>query len=218
VSTCEVRVRHQDGRWRNIEVTATNHLDNAAVGGMVWNCRDVTERVAAARVLAYEATHDSLTGLANRALILDRLDHALARAERSGRPCALLFVDLDRFKPVNDRFGHAAGDEVLVTVAGRLRDVVRPGDTVGRLGGDEFVVLAEDIDRAETAVELAERVRNAITEPVPVGGHDVHVGTSIGIVLADDRHRPESLLQEADAALFAAKAQGRNRCVVYQRP
>ena len=216
VSTFECRFLHATAGSRYVEITASNRLRDPAVRGMVGNLRNVTDRVEAAAHLAHQAMHDTLTDLPNRALLLDRLDQALARSARTGRPCALLFLDLDRFKDINDSLGHAAGDQVLITVAGRLRAIVRPGDSVARLGGDEFVVLAENIDEAGSAQDIAERVRNSIAEPILIGGRSVAIGCSIGVAISN-RHNPETLLQEADTALYQAKGAGRNRWSLYDQ-
>jgi diguanylate cyclase (GGDEF)-like protein/PAS domain S-box-containing protein len=211
--TFDCRLRRSDGSWRHVEVTGTNLIDNPAVRGVVNNLHDVTDRVEAASRLAHQAMHDTLTGLPNRTLFLDRLDQALARAARSARPCALLFVDLDRFKHINDTLGHAAGDQLLMTVAERLHQAVRPGDSVARLGGDEFVVLAENVDPA-TALTIAHRVRAIIAQPVALSHRAVLVTCSVGIALSD-RYAPEALLQEADMAVYRSKAMGGNRLEVY---
>jgi diguanylate cyclase (GGDEF)-like protein/PAS domain S-box-containing protein len=210
------RLRHTDGSWRNVETTTTNLIADPAVGGVISNLHDVTDRVEAAKLLAHQAMHDTLTELPNRALLLDRLDQALARAVRSGRPCALLFIDLDHFKWVNDTLGHPAGDQVLKTVAGRLLQAIRPGDSVGRLGGDEFVVLAENIDEPATVFALAERVRAHIAEPLMVADKAVIVSGSVGIAMSN-QHTPAALFQEADMALYRSKQSGRNRSEIYDR-
>jgi diguanylate cyclase (GGDEF)-like protein/PAS domain S-box-containing protein len=216
VTTYECRIRHATAGWRHIEVTASNWLGDPAVSGIVANARDVTERVEVAADLAHQAMHDLLTDLPNRALLLDRLEQALARADRSQRPSALLFVDLDRFKQINDSLGHAAGDHVLTAVAERLSEVVRSGDTVARLGGDEFVVLAEDITDPSVVEEIAERIRTTVASPIIVAEQAVSIGCSIGIAISD-RHNPETLLQEADMALYQAKGAGRNRWELYDQ-
>ena len=211
ICTFLVRMEADGGRWRILEVTATNHLDDAAIGGLVCNGRDVTERVEATERLEYQALHDNLTGLANRALLADRLDRLL---EPGVVGSALFFLDLDRFKTVNDSFGHAAGDQLLVEVADRLRRVVRPKDTVARLGGDEFVILACDVPDEATAVRIARRTCAAVAEPLVVHGHQLVVGCSIGIAFAGDES-PEVLLHQADLALYRAKAGGRQRWEFY---
>jgi len=158
--------------------------------------------------MRHEALHDPLTGLANRTLLRDRLEHALARSARENGTTGVLFVDLDEFKHVNDRFGHAAGDAVLAELGRRLRAAVRPADTVARLGGDEFVVVCEDVDEA-TALALGQRLDAAIRQPLAVAGAEHHLTASIGIALGRDD--PDTMLAAADAAVYQAKAGGRGR-------
>jgi diguanylate cyclase (GGDEF)-like protein len=162
----------------------------------------------------YEAVHDPLTGLANRTLLRDRLDHALARSEREGAATGVLFVDLDNFKQVNDRYGHGTGDMVLVEVARRLREAVRPADTVARLGGDEFVVVCEQVDEP-SAVTLGGRVQAAIRPPLVVDGVKHAVSGSIGIALGSGHIDPDALLRDADAASYRAKANGTGRVELF---
>ena len=214
VASVECRLVHADGGWRHVELTAVNRFDDPAVGGLVCNMRDVTERVQAAGRLHQQATHDALTGLPNRVSLLHRLGETLERARLAGSRCSLLYIDLDGFKKVNDSLGHAAGDAVLSVVAKRLRDAVRPTDVVSRLGGDEFVVMAESVADAAVAIELANRVRAAIARPVRIGHRSISVGCSIGIAISDSE-TPSGLLQEADTALYRAKERGRNRWEIY---
>ncbi|HEX7131287.1 MAG TPA: PAS domain S-box protein, partial [Iamia sp.] len=208
----EVRYRGDDG-WRHLEIVATNRLDDPAVAGIVGNVRDITERAEAAAQLAWQAFHDQLTGLPNRALLMDRVGQALERSRRQGERVALLFVDLDRFKHVNDERGHEAGDHLLVEVASRLRRTVRAGDTVARLGGDEFVVVAEGGDETDIGA-LADRIRAALEVPVAFGDGSLPMSASIGMAY-DAGHPPERLLRDADAALYRAKERGRNRVEVF---
>jgi diguanylate cyclase (GGDEF)-like protein/PAS domain S-box-containing protein len=165
--------------------------------------------------MRHEAVHDPLTGLANRTLLRDRLEHALARSQRE-EDCAtgVLFVDLDNFKQVNDAYGHAAGDTVLVELGRRLRTAVRPADTVARLGGDEFVVVCEEVD-AEDVLALGRRLLSAIGEPLEVAGVQYELTASIGIALG--RTDPDALLGDADAAVYQAKASGRGRAELFTR-
>jgi diguanylate cyclase (GGDEF)-like protein len=160
--------------------------------------------------LAHQALHDELTGLPNRALLLDRLAHAVTRLGRAPGKLAVLFCDLDRFKVVNDSLGHDAGDELLVAVAERLQDVLRLGDTAARFGGDEFVVLCEDVTGLQDAEEVGARISEALAAPFELSaGDEVYVRLSIGIVLADSPHeRAEALVRDADAAMYRAKERG----------
>ena len=177
---------------------------------------DVTARRDAESQLARLALHDSLTGLANRVLLADRLDHVLVAARRSGVGPTLLFLDLDDFKQVNDRAGHAAGDIVLRTVAERLVSTARAADTVARLGGDEFVVLCPETDDPQAGRALAQRLVDLICRPITVDGQDVVVRLSVGVVLGSPFGTADMLLRDADSAMYAAKAQGKGRAVLFQ--
>jgi diguanylate cyclase (GGDEF)-like protein/PAS domain S-box-containing protein len=178
--------------------------------------RDVTERKRFETDLAHQATHDPLTGLPNRALLLDHLELELARAEREGRLVALLFLDLDRFKQVNDTLGHDAGDELLSQAAQRISGVVRPADTVARMGGDEFVILCGDVEDQDHAASVAHRVAATIeSRPFHVGGTDLTITSSIGIALSSGHVHPEAILRDADAAMYRAKDLGRARLEIY---
>ncbi len=165
--------------------------------------------------LTVQANHDSLTGLANRAGFRRRVEEALSRPERRGGRQALLFVDLDDFKDVNDLLGHAAGDELLRVAARRLQDALRPGDLVARLGGDEFAVLLDGIPDVATACRLAGRAVDALATPVEVSGQTVHVGASVGVALRQSDSTLETLMQEADMAMYAAKGLGKGRVEAY---
>ena len=178
--------------------------------------RDVSERSAYESRLQYQAFHDPLTDLPNRALFLDRLGHALARARRDGRRSAVLFLDLDRFKDINDSWGHDAGDRLLVAAAARLRGCLRDEDTLARQGGDEFTILLEEVADAEAAALVAERLAAALDAPFPIGGQDHRVTASIGVVLTDGTYsRPEDLLRDADIAMYRAKEAGKARHAVF---
>ena len=222
-ATFECRVRHGQDGFKDIEVTATNLLDDPNVGGVVLNARDISQRKVAERdnealqeQLAHQAFHDPLTGLANRALLRERLQHALARVARSREPLAVMFIDLDEFKAVNDSMGHDVGDELLREVAGRLRESVRPADTIARLGGDEFAILLEGMFSAAEAPRVAERIIRTFTAPFELDGHPVSIGASIGLALKDGKEGTEELLGNADVAMYAAKARGRGCYEVYR--
>jgi diguanylate cyclase (GGDEF)-like protein/PAS domain S-box-containing protein len=196
--------------WVQLAVSMTRDLDDRPAY-YIAQVQDVTAARAEQERLEHQALHDPLTGLANRDLLMDRLAHALARSTRTGRGTVVLFADLDFFKEINDSMGHEAGDLVLVTVADRLRTVVRPSDTVARLGGDEFVVVAEDLADPVGMRGLAERVRNALEAPLHVAGREVRLGSSLGIVESTGEDDARSLLRAADAAMYRAKARGRGR-------
>lgn len=158
------------------------------------------------------ALHDHLTGLPNRSLVIDRLSLALEQGKRSEGDVALFFVDLDRFKLVNDNFGHEVGDQILAELAERLLGAARPGDTVGRLGGDEFVVLCEGVESRAIAAEIAARLVSAITPPIRLRDVDLRVTASVGIALSHDDSKPDELIRDCDAAMYHAKDGGAGRC------
>lgn len=200
------------------EVTGVNLLDNPAVGGLVLTIRDVTGRRALQDQLRHQAFHDALTGLANRALFADRVEHALHRARRTdGVTPAVLFIDLDDFKMVNDSLGHDAGDQLLVILGDRLRSVLRAGDTAARLGGDEFAILIEDAPDIDTVRDVAERVLDAVADPMTVEGRLLHVRASVGVATRTGAEMsPGELLRNADLAMYAAKAGGKGCIEVFE--
>jgi diguanylate cyclase (GGDEF)-like protein/PAS domain S-box-containing protein len=208
------RVLNATGEWRHLEAHVTDLRQERWVRGVVLNARDVTERIKLEEQLKHQAFHDSLTDLPNRALLRDRLDQALARAKRSGKLVAVLLVDLDGFKQVNDSLGHDAGDQLLRKVARRLKHVVRESDTVARFGGDEFALLLEYVTEHEV-VALAERLLDGIAKPVVITGREVSLGASIGIVLDSGSGHSEELVRDADVAMYAAKDAGRGRYEVF---
>jgi len=178
--------------------------------------RDLSEQKRFEAQLAHQALHDPLTGLPNRIMLTDRLDQALARVRRHDRMCGVLYVDLDRFKAVNDTLGHAVGDDLLIEAAARIQAAVRETDTVARLGGDEFVVLCEDIEGVHHATDLAKRVIAALQAPFRLGDGDPHVSASIGIALsADGVETAEAILASADIAMYRAKDNGRSCCELF---
>ncbi len=188
------------------------HYDaNGKIVGVIGLIRDITQRKSAEQQIEYQAYHDALTGLANRRLFQEHLTLALALAQRRRRLVAVLFLDLDHFKIVNDSLGHTVGDELLKQVAGRLRGAVREGDTVARVGGDEFTIVLQDLVKKEDAAIVAEKVLRTIAEPSDISGHHLYVTTSIGITtFPDDGEDAETLIKNADNAMYRAKAEGRN--------
>jgi diguanylate cyclase (GGDEF)-like protein/PAS domain S-box-containing protein len=217
VATAEYRVRHEDGSWRFVESMMSNLIADHTVQGLVLNTRDVTERKVLEQELAHQAFHDSLTGLSNRAVFRDRLGHALARSERTAHPLAVLLLDLDGFKTINDSLGHDAGDELLVAVGERLQASARASDTVARLGGDEFAILLEDEVDEGRAKATAHRLKRQLSTPFRVRGREVFVRASVGIaVTPDGTGKTDELIRNADTAMYAAKAAGRGRYEVFQ--
>ncbi|PTM85960.1 diguanylate cyclase/phosphodiesterase with PAS/PAC sensor(s) [Streptomyces sp. VMFN-G11Ma] len=204
------------GGWLNVESTVNRHQ-----GGLIFNSRDVTERVRLQAQLQHNAEHDPLTDLPNRALFTQRVQQALSGRRSTDRGTAVLFIDLDGFKAVNDTIGHQAGDELLVQAARRLQDAVRKGDTASRLGGDEFAALiVGDGTRDRTArerhiLELADRLRVTLSQPYLIDGNDVRVAASIGVAFAEPGLGAGELLRNADLAMYRAKASGKGRVELY---
>lgn len=178
-------------------------------------CQDITARKELEDALMHRSVHDSLAGLANRFLLLDRMEHALSRARRQRHPIAVCFVDLDHFKRVNDESGHETGDEVLRKVASRLSSAVRSPDTVARVGGDEFVVLAEDADGHADAATVGQRLVEATRLVITSGEHEHCITSSVGVALSDDADVPTMLLFKADQAMYRAKRLGGDRCEMH---
>ncbi|HTK14782.1 MAG TPA: EAL domain-containing protein [Acidimicrobiia bacterium] len=216
VAWIELRLRHYDGSFRWFEVGVTNRLDDPAVGGLVCNMRDVSERRAARAQLEFQAYHDALTELPNRWRFLERLEQSLLDASTSGRHVAVLFLDLDRFKLVNDTLGHDIGDRLLMTVAERLQECVRPGDVVSRFGGDEFSLLLGDLSDPHMALAVADRVTASLREPVLIGEHELFVSASVGVAIASGgEERAGDLLRQSDLAMYVAKDKGRARWALF---
>ncbi|RFU88194.1 EAL domain-containing protein [Streptomyces triticagri] len=212
----ECRFRSGDGDWLNVESTVNRHH-----GGLILNSRDVTERVRLQAQLQHNAEHDPLTDLPNRALFTRRVTQALGGRRSTDRGTAVLFIDLDGFKAVNDTIGHLAGDELLTHAARRLADSVRSGDTAARLGGDEFAALIvgdggrDRAARERHILELADRLRQTLSLPYRIEGEDVRVAASIGVAFADPGLTAGELLRNADLAMYRAKAAGKGRVVLY---
>lgn len=213
----EWRTADADGSFYYVESTGNNLLDDPHVAGIVITTRNITERKNLEAQLTHQAFHDPLTSLANRVLFRDRVEHALMRYKRQDTPLAVLFLDLDNFKNINDSLGHAAGDELLKAVSERLMNCVRFGDTVARLGGDEFAILLEDTDEPNNAVIIAERVLESAREPFQIEGYDVMVGISLGIAFSNSgRETADELLRNADVAMYNAKEKGKGCYTIFE--
>ncbi|HEX3303003.1 MAG TPA: diguanylate cyclase [Thermomicrobiales bacterium] len=213
----EVRFLLSNRVPRTMEVTAVNLIENEAVQGIVITAHDITERKMLLESLRHQAHHDSLTGLPNRLVLEDRLDSAIRQAQSTGVPTSVLFIDLNDFKMINDRDGHAMGDELLVAAADRLRETLRIDDTLARIGGDEFVVLLDGMDR-DYAVRVAERLTEALAE-LPVRERILGQGASIGITVIRDNELPADIvLKHADSAMYAVKATGKTGWHVFGEP
>ena len=211
----EVRLRHRDGSWRFMELAGASGSDSAK--DIVLTTRDITDRKKLEAQLRHQAFHDDLTALPNRALFADRLQHALLRAHRSGDTIAVLFIDLDDFKGVNDTLGHESGDALLQRVAARLASALREGDTIARLGGDEFAVLLEGGDDSE-AEQLAERLSGSLRLPFVIGERRLHVTASIGLSFLDGPEKSaQELMRNADIAMYDAKRGGKGRYRVFEQ-
>jgi len=213
-------LRHRDGTLVAFEVLSHNLLADPRVGGIVLTMRDVSERRALEVQLTHQALHDTLTGLPNRALFSDRAEHALTRTSRLGNVVAMLVLDLDDFDAVNDTFGHATGDAVLVQVAARLRSTIREGATVSRSGGDEFTILVEDVTGVSQAERFAARALATLAAPFTVRGEELRVGGSIGLVVTGGTRDPldvAELMRCAHLALFAAKERGKGQVMLFHK-
>ena len=212
----DLPLRRKDGTICQLESVFNNLLDESNIAGVVVTARDVTERRALEDQLAHQAFHDSLTGLANRLLFADRVQHALDRGVRRQNLFAVLFVDLDDFKTVNDSLGHAAGDELLVAVARRIQSCMRPEDSCARLGGDEFAVMIENISAPDGAESAARRMLEAMSEPLSIFGSEVTVQGSVGIALGTGEQTTSEIMRSADLAMYRAKGEGKGRYALYE--
>lgn len=208
--------RQPDGSSLQTEAVATDLMGDPTVRGIVLNIRDVSERHRLEHDLRHQALHDSLTGLANRALFRDRVSHALALARRQGRDITVIYLDLDDFKKVNDSLGHAEGDRLLAAVAERFKGCARVTDTVARLGGDEFAVLVEDGRGNEGAAALVERLRDALQLPFRLTSTEVNVSASFGVATSGGEDSADDVLRNADLAMYTAKRQGKGRHATYE--
>ena len=212
----EARVPRGDERQRVVEIHGTNMAAEPAIGGRLLNLRDMTDRKGMEEQLKRMALHDPLTLLANRSLFRDRVEHALAVSKRNGRSVAVIFVDLDNFKRINDTHGHAVGDRVLHRSAQRLVKSTRSGDTVARLGGDEFAVLLENLASQDPVLEIAARIVESLQEPLDQPVANLRVAASVGIAFSNAEDGVEELMRDADVAMYAAKSAGKGRYVVYE--
>lgn len=218
--TLECRLRHQDGTWLNFEILRTDLMHDENVGGIVLNARDISERKAFERQLTHQAFHDPVTNLANRALFSDRVQHALSRQAREKSGLAVLFIDLDDFKIINDSLGHGPGDQVLAEVGKRLTRCVRPMDTVARFGGDEFAILLEDLESLGLVTEVADRVLADLGDALNVEGKQVSALASVGIatVFGDQAFTlgADELMRNADVAMYSAKRNGKGHYMLFE--
>jgi diguanylate cyclase (GGDEF)-like protein/PAS domain S-box-containing protein len=206
----------RDGSSFPVSFTCSPIVDSNVVVGAVMAFRDITERKAFEERLSHQAFHDALTGLPNRRVFLDRLEHALRRSQRDHGIHAVLFIDVDRFKIANDSLGHQAGDHLLMAIADRMRVLLRPVDTLARFGGDEFTVLLEDVASVDDATTVARRILDTLHTAIVVpGGHEVVASVSIGIALSAGRASADDVLHDADVAMYQAKTRGAGRFAVF---
>ena len=214
----EFRLRHADGSWLHFECVVRNLIQHKNIGGIVYNARDITERKQTQEELLFNATHDVLTGLPNRALFLGRLQSVVDRMKRHPhQAAAVLFIDIDDFKVVNDCYGHATGDVLIKEVSNRLRACMRSDGTIARMGGDEFTVLVEDVTDPSNALRVAERIQSSFAQPFLLQGHEVFKSMSIGIALTSAGVPAEAVLQNADIAMYRAKSQGKACSELFDR-
>jgi diguanylate cyclase (GGDEF)-like protein/PAS domain S-box-containing protein len=210
ITNYDTRFTRGDGTSFHVAFTVSPIIDNGSATGAVLVFRDITERKEFEEQLARHAFHDALTGLPNRRLFLDHLDHALQRSRRSEEQHAVLFIDVDRFKIINDSLGHHAGDQLLIAISNKLRTAVRPGDMLARFGGDEFTLLLEGVNTPEDSIACAQRILDRMHEPVALpDGHEVVATVSIGIALTTADKSRDDVLHDADVAMYQAKAKGR---------
>lgn len=212
----EFRFRRADGSWIHLEGVGTNLLHYPGIEGVVLTSRDITQRKLAEERIQYLAQHDTLTDLPNRALMRDRLNVSLAQAQRWQQVVAVLLIDLDRFKVLNDTFGPAVGDDILREMAKRLQQCTRDGDTVARLGGDEFMVVLPNLASPQGAAMVAQKVLQSVAQPLDIRGQDIVMSASVGVSLfPNDARDPDDLIRNADTAMYSAKRTGRGNYQFY---
>ena len=226
--TMEFQLRQRDGTWRHFECVSRNLFDDPSIAGLVLNLRDITARKQAELELLFNAGHDGLTGLPNRALFLERLQGVIDRLRRHpDQSAAVLFIDIDDFKVINDSLGHEAGDELIVELGKRIKASLRSSDTVGRaggreggetvarMGGDEFTVLLEDLGDPGDAMRVAQRIREVVEHPFVLRGHKIHRSASVGVALTSPDVSAEDLIRNADIAMYRAKNNGKSCCELF---
>ena len=213
----ELKIKNEQHKWQIFEAVFTNLTSDSYIEGIVVNCHNITDRKIAEEKLLYDAFHDSLTQLPNRALFMDRLSHAFARYQRhSQNQFAVIFIDLDRFKIVNDSLGHLAGDRLIIEVANRLKKDMHHDDSVARMGGDEFAILLEYVKSEENAEYVAQRIQKLLQLPFYINNQEVYTSASIGIALNNkDYKSPTDILRDADTAMYRAKTLGKARQEVF---
>jgi diguanylate cyclase (GGDEF)-like protein/PAS domain S-box-containing protein len=213
----EISNKRDDGSFYTVEVTTTPVYNKQnQISHFTTILHDVTERVKSQKLMEFMATHDNLTNLPNRLLFRDRTNHAIANARRNGGKLAVLFLDLDDFKAVNDAFSHARGDEVLISVSNQISDCLREMDTVARFGGDEFAILLENIANPEAAAQVSKKIIKEISRPISILGNQYSISASIGIsVYPDDGSQASQLIQNSDAAMYRSKERGKNTYQFY---
>jgi diguanylate cyclase (GGDEF)-like protein/PAS domain S-box-containing protein len=209
--------QRKDGSLVDVSVTISPIRDESGrIAGVSAIARDISKRKRVEKLIEHQAFHDPLTDLPNRVLLYDRIKGALARAQRSGAFVAILFLDLDDFKLVNDRHGHTTGDRVLRMLGPRLQAVIRPDDTLARFGGDEFVIVCADIHSEAVAATIATRINQALAAPFDVGGTEISVTASVGVTLGAPDDDADELLGEADAAMYSTKIRDRSRIRIFE--
>jgi diguanylate cyclase (GGDEF)-like protein/PAS domain S-box-containing protein len=212
----ELRFLHKNGTWIWLEAFGQNLLHDSSIRALVVNYRDITQRKATEKQLEYQAYYDALTGLPNRLLFRDRVVNAIAQAKRHRRGIAVMYLDLDHFKLVNDGLGHSVGDGLLSEVAARLQGSIRASDTISRLGGDEFTILLNDTNSSEAIFGIARKILSSLSKPFRVNGHELFITASIGVSLFPaDGDDVETLLKSADSAMYRAKELGRNQAQLF---